>query len=271
MSSTGTAARRIPDRRRARRHLPTANQGEKPTMTTDHKRIKVGSLLAAAVLVISACGSDDNNDAGSDSTTAATTASTTATTSATTEATTATAESTASSDSTATSAGGGSDDGVTAEGISDARCAENKAAGKITYISSFDFSASASIVDVLVAKQEGYFDKMCLDVDIKPGFSTSNYPLVAAGTGNFSSAGNYTEILNNTGAGAEFVALVDYGKAPIEALVTPAGGATSLDQLKGKTIGVKGDLPPSLVAMLAKAGLARGTDYKELLLDGFDP
>ena len=42
-------------------------------------------------------------------------------------------------------------------------------------------------------------------------------------------------------------------------------------QLKGKTIGVKGDIPPSIVAMLANAGLKRGTDYKEILLDGFDP
>jgi len=65
--------------------------------------------------------------------------------------------------------------------------------------------------------------------------------------------------------------VVDYGKAPIEALVTPDGGATKLADLKGKTVGIKGDLPPSLVAMLAKAGLKRGTDYKELLLDGFDP
>ena len=103
----------------------------------------------------------------------------------------------------------------------------------------------------MVAKSKGYFDKMCLDVQLKPGFSTSNYPLVAAGTAQFSSA--------------------DYGKAPIEALVTPATGATKLADLKGKTIGVKGDLPPSIVAMLAKAGLKRGADYKELLLDGFDP
>ncbi len=41
---------------------------------------------------------------------------------------------------------------------------------------------------------------------------------------------------------------------------------------KGKTVGVKGDLPPSIVALLAKNGLARGTDYDEgVLLDGFDP
>jgi len=160
---------------------------------------------------------------------------------------------------------------VTAQGITDAECAANKAAGKITYISSFDFSASASIVDVVVAKEKGYFEEMCLDVDLKPGFSTSNYPIVAANQAQFSSAGNFTEILNFSTSGASFVALVDYGKVPIEALVTKDPTITDLSQLKGKTIGVKGDIPPSIVAMLANAGLKRGTDYKEVLLDGFDP
>jgi NitT/TauT family transport system substrate-binding protein len=112
---------------------------------------------------------------------------------------------------------------------------------------------------------------MCLDVDLKPGFSTTNYPIVAADQAQFSSAGNFTEILKNSTGGAEFVATVDYGKQPIEALVVKDPTITDLAQLKGKTIGVKGDIPSSIVAMLANAGLKRGTDYKEVLLDGFDP
>jgi ABC-type nitrate/sulfonate/bicarbonate transport system substrate-binding protein len=151
------------------------------------------------------------------------------------------------------------------------RCAANEAAGKITYLSSFDFAAAASIVDVVVAEQSGYFDDLCLDVDLTPSFSTANYPLVASNEAQFSSAGNYTEILNNTGEGAEFVAFINYGKTPIEALITPEGGAAELSELEGKTIGVKGDIPPSIVALLASAGLSRGTDYDEVQLDGFDP
>ena len=161
---------------------------------------------------------------------------------------------------------------VAAVPFDQARCDANKAVGKITYLSSFDFAAAASIVDVVVAKEKGYFDKLCLDVDLKPSFSTSNYPLVAAGKAQFSSAGNYTEILNFSKDGAAFVALADYGHTPIEELLVKAdSGITTLAGLKGKTIGVKGDIPPSLVAMLSKAGLKRGTDYKEVLLDGFDP
>ena len=54
-----------------------------------------------------------------------------------------------------------------ADGISAERCEANKAAGKITYLSSFDFAASPSIVDVVMADKKGYFDKLCLDVDLK--------------------------------------------------------------------------------------------------------
>lgn len=226
-------------------------------MISVNKQIgRAGTVFMALALLASACGSDAKKT--TTTTTAGTTAASTASSAATTAA------------STAGTASAG-DAGVTTAGISAARCAQNKAAGKITYLSSFDFAAAASIIDVVVAKDKGYFDKMCLAVDLKPSFSTSNYPLVAAGTAQFSSAGSYTEIINYSKDGAKFVATVDYGKAPVEALITKEGGATTLDALKGKTIGVKGDIPPSIVAMLAKAGLTRGTDYKEVLLDGFDP
>ena len=212
----------------------------------------------AALVVLAACGSDNTAPAGSATTAAPAGATTTAAGSAT---------STGSAAGTTTTA-----PGVTAAGISQERCAANKAAGAITYLSSFDFSAAASILDVVVAKDRGYFDDMCLNVSIKPGFSTSNYALVAGGQGQMSSAGSYTEILNYSKGGAKFVAVADYGKTPIEALLVRGDSPiTTLQDLKGKTIGVKGDLPPSLVAMLSQAGLQRGKDYKEVLLDGFDP
>ena len=213
-------------------------------------------LVAAALLA--ACGGDDTaspvNSAQAPTTTAVGTTTTGGTGTTAAPATTTT------------------DPGISATGISKERCDANKAAGSITYLSSFDFAAAASILDVVVAKDRGYFDDVCLDVTIKPSFSTSNYPLVAAGQGQLSSAGAYTEILNFSTGGAKFVAVADYGKTPIEALVVRDDGRIrTLQDLKGKTIGVKGDLPPSIVAMLAQAGLKRGTDYKEVLLDGFDP
>ena len=44
-----------------------------------------------------------------------------------------------------------------------------------------------------------------------------------------------------------------------------------LRDLRGKTIGMKGDIPPSIVAMLNKVGLKRGVDYNDKLVEGFNP
>ncbi len=217
------------------------------------------SVLTAAVmaaLALAACGSDNSllspaNSAQAPSTTAA---------------------SSGSSTSAGAAATTTTDPGISASGISKERCDKNKAAGSITYLTSFDFAAAASILDVVVAKDRGYFDDVCLNVTLKPGFSTSNYALVAAGQAQLSSAGAYTELLNFSKGGAQFVAVADYGKTPVEALlVRDDGKIRTLQDLKGKTIGVKGDIPPSIVAMLAQAGLKRGVDYKEVLVDGFDP
>ena len=226
------------------------------------------SIVCTGLFVLASCSSDKAADttAAPAETTAAIAAETTAAPAAETTAAP-TAETTAapSAETTAAPAAAG--------GVADAaaRCAANKAVGKLTYSSSFDFAAAASIIDVVVAKEKGYFADLCLDVDIKPGFSTGNYPLVASGAVQFSSAGSYTELVNFSKDGAAFTAFIDYGKTPIEALVAKDPALASLADLKGKTIGVKGDIPPSIVAMLDKAGLKRGTDYKEVLLDGFDP
>jgi len=177
--------------------------------------------------------------------------------------------------STSPSGTGGStpaSDQVTTAGIPAARCAANKAAGKITYLSGFDFSASASIVDVIVAKDKGYYDDMCLDVELKSSFSTANYPLVAANEAQFASGGSYTEVLEFAGNNdAKFVVLAVEGKTAIDTLMIKEGQGTALADLKGKTIGVKGKLPPSIDAMLAQAGLVQGKDYKTVGLEGFDP
>jgi ABC-type nitrate/sulfonate/bicarbonate transport system substrate-binding protein len=152
------------------------------------------------------------------------------------------------------------------------RCEANKGAGTITYLSSFDFAASASIVDILVAKQKGYFDDVCLDVTVKASFSTDNYPLIAANEAQFSSGGSFSEVVDYAGRNdAGFVALAVEGRTGIDALIVKDGVSTELSDLKGKTIGVKGAITPSVAAMLKKAGLTEGTDYQTALLDGFDP
>ena len=152
------------------------------------------------------------------------------------------------------------------------RCEANEAAGTITFVSSFDFAAAASILDVIVAEAEGYFDEVCLDVEIQPGFAPSNGGLVAEGQAQISSAGSFGELVNTNVQGeTDLVAIGQYGKTAIETLVVPADGSIeTLDDLAGATVGIKGDLPYSLQAMLGVAGVERSS-FEELLLDGFDP
>ena len=153
-----------------------------------------------------------------------------------------------------------------------ARCEANRAAGTITYLSSYDFAASASIIDVLVADSKGYYDDLCLDVTITPSFSTENYPLIAANDAQFSSGGSFSEMVDFAGANdAGFVALAVEGRTGIDALITKDGEVPTLAAIEGKKIGVKGAITPSVKAMLAKEGLVEGTDYETVNLEGFDP
>ena len=137
-----------------------------------------GAALLSLALVAGACSKDkpaDTTAAVAETTAApADTAATTETTAA--PDTTVGAETTVASETTAVAATETTAAAVAAgaSAFTDADCATNKAAGKITYLSSFDFAAAASIIDVVVAKEKGYFDKMCLDVDLKPRFSTAN-------------------------------------------------------------------------------------------------
>jgi len=176
---------------------------------------------------------------------------------------------TAPSSSSSSSTGG---DVVAGEAFPAERCEANRAAGTITYLSSFDFAATASIVEVLVAKERGYFDELCLDVEVKPSFSTANYPELAANNAQFSSGGSFSEVVDFASKNeAQFVVVAVEGKTGIDGLIIKDGGPADLAGLAGSTIGVKGKITPSVAAMLRQAGLTEGTDYTTVLLDGFDP
>ena len=152
------------------------------------------------------------------------------------------------------------------------RCDANQAAGTISYLSGFDFAATASIIDIVIADHNGYYDELCLDVEITPSFSTANYPLVAANDAQFSSSGSFSELATFSEVNeADLVALAVEGRVAIDSLMVKPDQADSLEALAGQTIGVKGKLPPSIAAMMATIGLAEGDDFDTVLLDGFDP
>jgi ABC-type nitrate/sulfonate/bicarbonate transport system substrate-binding protein len=219
-------------------------------------RLRTTAALAlATVIALAACGSDDPSTGES----------------ADTADTGSTSETSETADTVGSTSGNGSDV-VAGEAFPDERCAANEAAGTITYLTGFDFAATASIVDVIVAEANGYYDDLCLDVDIIPSFSTANYPLVAENDAQFASGGSFSEVVAFADANdAEFVVTAVEGPTAIDALILKPGVATELGEVAGSTIGVKGKLPPSVAAMLATAGLVENEDYETVLLDGFDP
>ncbi len=190
------------------------------------------ALVAAAGLVVAACGSDDDD----------------------------------------TSSSSDAPEVVAGEAFPAERCEANEAAGTITYLTGFDFAAAASIVEVIVAEDAGYFEEMCLDVVIQPSFSTANYALIAENDAQFSSGGSFSEVVEFANANdADFVVMAVDGRAPIDVLMIKEGETSSLADLAGTTIGVKGKLPTSVQVMLAQEGLVEGADFDTVAVEGFDP
>jgi NitT/TauT family transport system substrate-binding protein len=172
--------------------------------------------------------------------------------------------------------GGGSSSDVPAveagEAFPEERCAANEAAGTITFLTGFDYAAAASIVDVIAADANGYYDELCLDVEITSSFSTANYALVAGGQGQFASGGSFSEVAAFAQANdADLVTVLVNGRSPIDTLLLKPGTATELGELAGTSIGVKGKLPPSVEVMLLQAGLTEAEDFETVPVDGFDP
>jgi NitT/TauT family transport system substrate-binding protein len=236
----------------------------------------LAAAAAVAALVLASCSDDDSSDADSavETTAGATAAPTDSAVAPTASSSSAT---TAPGSAPTTDAGTGSAAGAGTEVVAGApfpeeRCAANEAAGTITYLSGFDFAATASIIDVIMADQQGYYEELCLDVELQPSFSTANYPIVASGEAQIASGGSFSEVVNYAAANeADLVALAVEGRTAIDSLILKPGSAPTLEDLAGTTIGVKGAIPPSVAAMLATAGLVEGDDYETVLIDGFDP
>lgn len=153
-----------------------------------------------------------------------------------------------------------------------ARCQANRSAGTVVFLTGLDFSASASSVDVYMARAAGYYTALCLDVEIRPSLAVDNYALVAAGTAQVASGGSFGELAEYAGRNeAQFKALAVEGHSVIDTLIVKPGEVPTLESIKGKAIGVKGALSPAINAMLLKAGLQAKRDYALVQLEGFDP
>lgn len=199
--------------------------------------LRLLAVAVAAAIAVGACGGDDGGDAQG---------------------------------ATSTSAASSDGAGATIGGFPPQRCEANRKAGKLLFLTSFDYAAAASIADVVAAKEQGYYDDVCLDVELQAGFSTANVSVVAAGRAQMTSLGSFSEVAVANNSDADLVAVGVEGHTSIdELLVNNDKGVTELTDLTGKNIGIKGAIPFSIRAMLAKAGVDEST-LKQIEV-GFNP
>lgn len=156
--------------------------------------------------------------------------------------------------------------------VSASRCAANKDAGTITYLTGFGWEASVGILDPLAAQALGYYSGLCLRVRFEPGNGDPAYSgqLAAAGKVTITELGSPADAIDDV-AGTPSIpvdAVATYGNTTIDTLLTMPS-ITNLRQLDGKTIGYKGAMPPDITAMLEKAGVKLST-VKEVEV-GYDP
>ncbi len=131
--------------------------------------------------------------------------------------------------------GGGSSGKPDAGIVSAERCAANRAAGTITYVSPFGFDASAGIIEVFAADRLGYFRDLCLDVKLVTN-SRNSAALVSSGTATTTSTGSAADFLVLAANGSNVTAVATYGNASDYCIITRPE-IKRLKDLEGHTLG----------------------------------
>lgn len=138
--------------------------------------------------------------------------------------------------------------------IGPARCAANRAAGTIVFLTQFGYAAASGILDVLTADRRGYFAALCLDVAVRPG--GTNAQLVSAGTAQMAGLGDAASTMVAIDHGARLVGVATYGNTSAVELVTlRSAGVPDLAALTGRVVGYKVAVAPQVIAMFANAGV----------------
>jgi ABC-type nitrate/sulfonate/bicarbonate transport system substrate-binding protein len=161
--------------------------------------------------------------------------------------------------------------GSVSELTGDERCAANEAAGEIIFLTGFGYFPSVSVADVITAQEKGYFDEMCLDVEILPSLPGESMALLSANEVQFA-AHSFGATAAGVSQGANVVTVLCYGWAPIQTLIVPVDSPIeSLEQFEGTTIATtSGSVGVPIRTMLGTVGLIEGEDYLAQAT-GFDP
>jgi len=150
--------------------------------------------------------------------------------------------------------------------ISQEDCARNTAAGPITYISGYGYSASAGQIDVFMAKDLGYFKDLCLNVEINAA-GGNGQQLVSAGQAEFTELGSAADVMLAQANTDNLTAVATYGTDSPFSIFTNSK-IKSLKDLEGGTLGYFINLTPVAKAMLeaadvdiSKVHLVKMTNY----------
>ena len=167
------------------------------------------------------------------------------------------------------SGGAGAGSGDAGSAISAARCAQNRAAGKITYLSGYQWQASASILEWAAAQKLGFFRDLCLTVALQPGTgdTSQNARLLASGRVDITPVAEQ-DLIESRANGIAIDGVSAYSNAGLEILMTNPD-ITSLSQLNGMIIGDKGSFPATVQAMMVKAGV--NWSSVRIVQEGYDP
>lgn len=152
--------------------------------------------------------------------------------------------------------------------VSASRCARNKAAGTITFISPFGYDSAAGLIDVYMAQHLGYFKDLCLTVALNAS-ATNSQELVSSGRAQFTSIGSAADDILAEGNGANITAVATYGAHDPHVIYTQAK-ITSLKQLAGGTLGYHINITPAAIQMLVNAGV-NPSSIHFILLTSYDP
>lgn len=149
-----------------------------------------------------------------------------------------------------------------------AKCDRNKEAGKIVYISGYGYSASAGQMDVFLAKELGYYDDLCLEVEINAS-GANGQQLVAAGQAQFTALGSASDVMLAAANSKNLTAVATYGDRDPFSIFTNEK-IKSLKDLEGGTLGYFINMTPIASATLDAAGV--DVDKVELVkMTNYDP
>lgn len=151
--------------------------------------------------------------------------------------------------------------------IGDEACTRNAEAGPITYVSGYGYSASAGQMDVVLAEELGYFDELCLDVEIVDG--GNGQQLVSSGRAQFTALGSASDVMLAAAASGNLTAIATYGTtSPFSIFANP--DVDDLRDLEGGTLGYFINVTPIASAMLDAAGV-ESSRVEFVKMTNYDP